>query len=73
VDPADRFADGAALFQALSDPRWTFDVELLWRARLAGISIASVPIRWTHREGTKLRPWDPILMLGRLVRLRLTG
>lgn len=59
------------LFTELSDPRWTFDVELLWRARRLGMRVATVPIRWTHRAGTKFRLLDPARMALRLLRLRL--
>ncbi|MBI4230257.1 MAG: glycosyltransferase [Planctomycetes bacterium] len=68
-----RTDEARRLFERLSDPRWTFDAELLWRARKARIEVVAIPITWNHREGTKLRPLDPLWMLGRLVRLRLTG
>lgn len=61
------------LFASLSDPRWTFDVEILWRARQRGLEVASVPVRCVHRPGSRLRPLDPLRMLGRLVRLRLAS
>jgi len=36
---------------------WGFDVELLYLARRFGYSVAEVPIRWAHAEGSKVRPF----------------
>jgi dolichyl-phosphate beta-glucosyltransferase len=53
---------------------FSFDFEALMIARDLGISIAEVPIRWRHQEGSKvvlLR--DGPRMLRDLVKLRLAG
>lgn len=43
------------LFSPLLEPRWLFDQEVLFRARLLGIPIVSVPITWTSKRGSKVR------------------
>jgi hypothetical protein len=58
------------IFQDLRHLRWTFDVEILARARLLGLTVTTLPITWTYREGSKFRPWDPLVMMGRLICLR---
>jgi len=51
-----------------------FDFEALMIARDLGYSIAEVPIRWSHQEGSKVRLLrDGLGMLGDLVRLRVQG
>lgn len=43
-----------ALFERLQDSRWLFDAEIMLRARRRGYAIASVPITWTSKHGSKL-------------------
>ena len=35
---------------------WSFDIEVLYLSRLLGYSIAEVPVKWAHNEGSKLNP-----------------
>ncbi len=50
---------------------FSFDVEMLWIAKLQGYRVAEVPINWTHQEGSKVNIlYDGIRMLRDLVRIR---
>jgi dolichyl-phosphate beta-glucosyltransferase len=52
---------------------FSFDVEALFLGRRLGYSIAEVPVRWRHQEGSKVRLWrDAPRMLRTLVRIRTT-
>ena len=44
-----------AIFQRARVERWAFDVELVVIARALGLSLAQVPVTWTHRGGSKVR------------------
>jgi dolichyl-phosphate beta-glucosyltransferase len=51
-----------------------YDFEALMIARDLGYSIAEIPIRWRHQEGSKVRiVRDGMRMLSDLVKLRLWG
>ncbi len=53
---------------------FSFDFEALMIARDLGLSIAEVPIRWMHQEGSKVRVLrDGTRMVLDLVRLRIKG
>jgi len=47
-----------------------FDVELLWRLRSAGYTIAEVPIEWQNKGDSRVRKHDMIRMLAGLLRVR---
>lgn len=36
--------------------RWGFDPELLFLAKTFGLKVAEVPVKWAHREGTRINP-----------------
>jgi len=60
-----------ALFRELGEHGWAFDVEILYRAQLAGYAVAEVPVRWQEIAGSKIRPIrDGLRMLTSLVRIR---
>jgi dolichyl-phosphate beta-glucosyltransferase len=42
--------------------RFSFDVEVLLRARRCGLKIGQVPVQWRHTLGSKVRVVDIILM-----------
>lgn len=42
-----------------------FDVEVLLVARKLGLRVAEVPVRWTHGQGSKVRPVVDALRMGR--------
>lgn len=51
--------------------RWGFDPELLFLARKFGLKVEEVPVRWAHREGTRINPVrDGIRMFGEMVKVR---
>ncbi len=53
---------------------FSYDFEALLIARELGYSIAEIPIRWRHQDGSKVNPVrDGIRMLRDLVKLRLKG
>lgn len=53
-----------ALFEALDTDGYSFDVEVLLRARAAGYGIEEMAVRWTHQPGSKVNPIrDSIRML----------
>jgi dolichyl-phosphate beta-glucosyltransferase len=52
---------------------FSFDVEALYLARQLGYTIAEVPVRWEHQEGSKVRFFrDAVRMLKTLFRIRAT-
>lgn len=52
---------------------FSYDVEVLMIARRLGYEIAEVPVRWSHREGSKVRPLrDGLRLIRDLLKLRLT-
>jgi dolichyl-phosphate beta-glucosyltransferase len=57
--------------------RWGFDPELLYLGRHFGFKAAEIPVVWSHREGTRIRPLrDGIRMVGEVFLVRwyaLTG
>lgn len=57
--PAARF-----IFERQREPRFSFDVEVLYIARVSGMRIAEVPVNWTNVPGSKVHPiLDPLRML----------
>ncbi len=51
--------------------RYGFDVELIERARRAGLTVVERPVAWRHVEGSSLRPVrDAAATLGELARVR---
>ncbi|MFH1257085.1 MAG: dolichyl-phosphate beta-glucosyltransferase [Candidatus Diapherotrites archaeon] len=52
---------------------WEFDVEILWRLKKSGFSIAEVPIEWRNDPNSKIKPWSALEMFLGLLRLRFFG
>jgi glycosyltransferase involved in cell wall biosynthesis len=50
---------------------WGFDVEILRFFHANGWRIAEVPVRWAHRPGSKVGPFDYAKVLAEIVRVRL--
>jgi dolichyl-phosphate beta-glucosyltransferase len=42
------------IIEAATIDRFGFDVELIYVAHLAGLSLAEIPVRWNHYEGSKI-------------------
>ena len=60
-----------ALFRELGEHGWAFDVEILYRAQLAGYAVVEVPVRWQEIAGSKVRPLrDGYRMIISLLRIR---
>jgi len=58
-------------FEPLTTFRFGFDAEVLLRARLAGLRVAEVPVRWEDQRGTRVSSVrDSSQMLVDLLRLR---
>ncbi|MEV0121172.1 dolichyl-phosphate beta-glucosyltransferase [Streptomyces sp. NPDC050703] len=49
---------------------WGIDVEILEYFRRAGWPVAEVPVRWSHQEGSKVRPLDYVRVLAELTALK---
>jgi len=70
------FTAAAAMicFEPLRTHRFGFDAEVLLRARRHGWSVAEVPVRWTHKEDSRVSPvQDSLRTLIDLLRLRLAA
>lgn len=53
---------------------FSFDVEVLYIARMVGYSIKEVPVRWLNRAASKVNPLThPLQMLTDLIRIRIRG
>jgi len=51
--------------------RWGFDPEILYLAQKFGLRVQEVPVKWAHREGTRLNPLrDGIRMFGEVLKIR---
>jgi dolichyl-phosphate beta-glucosyltransferase len=51
--------------------RWGFDPEILYLARRFGFRVEEVPVRWAHREGTRINPLrDGLRMLVEILKIR---
>jgi len=57
--------------------RWGFDPEILYLAHKFGLKVQEIPVRWAHREGTRIHPLrDGMRMFGEMLKVRwysLTG
>ncbi|MEU6122113.1 dolichyl-phosphate beta-glucosyltransferase [Streptomyces sp. NPDC047123] len=49
---------------------WGIDVEILQYFRRSGWPVAEVPVRWSHQEGSKVRPLDYVRVLAELTALK---
>jgi glycosyltransferase involved in cell wall biosynthesis len=62
---------GGAIFPLQQVERWGFDPEILYLARKFGFRVDEVPVRWAHREGTRINPIkDGIRMFLEVLRVR---
>ena len=59
------------IFPLQTVERWGFDPELIFLAQKFGFRIEEVPVKWAHREGTRINPLrDGIRMLGEMIEIR---
>jgi glycosyltransferase involved in cell wall biosynthesis len=62
------------LFRLQTLPGWSFDIELLFLARRAGMRIREVPIHWYYDPDSKVRALqDAVQMLGDILRIHLNA
>lgn len=60
------------LFSLQQCSGWAFDAEILYMARLLGLSVCQHPVRWRHHGSSRVRfPQDVWRSLSALVRIRL--
>ncbi len=60
------------IFPELAAVEWTFDIDLLYKARKNGFSIVEVPTTWTDQKGSKLNlKRVPLQMFASVLRFRL--
>jgi glycosyltransferase involved in cell wall biosynthesis len=59
------------ILPALVSRGFEFDVELLWRLRLAGCRVVEVPIEWQNKGDSRVRKRDMMRMVAALFRVRL--
>jgi dolichyl-phosphate beta-glucosyltransferase len=65
--PAGAFA---AIRPVLQEERYTFDVELTWHLLRRGVEVETVPVNWSERPGSHLRPVNVWAMYQSLKSLR---
>ncbi|MEM3373792.1 MAG: glycosyltransferase family 2 protein [Candidatus Woesearchaeota archaeon] len=57
-------------FEVMISDRWIFDVEMLFWAKQKGLTIKEIPVKWIHKEGSKMTIFDPIKIAYDLIKLR---
>lgn len=62
---------GRRLFGKSRISRWVYDTEVLFLARKWGIPVHEMPVAWTNKIGSKVRPLDTIGSLIDLIRIRV--
>lgn len=63
-----------AIFQRQRIEGFGFDVEVLFLARHLGFHVESVPLRWEHKENSRVHPVrDSIAMVWDVIRVRLAA
>ena len=59
------------IIEAATVDRFAFDVELLYVARLAGLRLQEIPVRWDHDAGSKVELVnDSFRMVSQLLNIR---
>lgn len=59
------------IFPRVKTDGFAFDVEILIRAREAGLRVAEVPVRWQNDSASRVRPVrDSLRMLAEILRMR---
>ncbi len=52
---------GRDLFSRLRIDAWAFDAEMLLLARKDGYRLRELPVRWAHRDGSKVNLWRDVI------------
>jgi hypothetical protein len=59
------------IIEAAQIDRFAFDVELIYVARLAGLRLCEIPVRWDNYEGSKISfVRDSFNMVGEVLSIR---
>jgi dolichyl-phosphate beta-glucosyltransferase len=60
-----------SIFSLQHIERWGFDPEILYLAQRFGFKIEEVPVKWAHREGTRINPLvDGMRMFFEILKIR---
>ncbi len=60
-----------AIFSLQQIERWGFDPELLYLAKELDFKVVEVPVRWAHRDGTRINPFrDGARMFVEVLKIR---
>lgn len=51
--------------------RWVFDTEIVFLARKLSIPVFEMPVDWKNKAGSKVKPWDSILSILDVIKIRL--
>jgi dolichyl-phosphate beta-glucosyltransferase len=63
--------EARAIFSIQRCDDWAFDAEILYLARLMGISVRQYPVRWSHGKNSRVKfPRDIYQTLGALIGIR---
>lgn len=61
----------ARIFPLAREKGWAFDVEILFLAQKIGLAIVEVPVVWSAKEGSKIKPFpDSLKMFAAIMRVR---
>lgn len=61
---------GKSLFKLSRIHRWVFDTEIVYLVRKKGLRVYELPVSWVNKSGSKVRPWDSVVSLIDLFRIR---
>ena len=59
------------IFKNMKSYGWEFDVDVLIKKKRENYKIYKLPIKWEHKEGSKISTLDPLFILLNLIVLRL--
>ena len=61
------------LFQEQHFPKWSFDIEVLYKAKLKEYKVCEVPVEWGDVPGSKVQSFsDPLQVLKDVFRIKRT-
>lgn len=58
-----------AVFSRAEILGWAFDVEILWIARMLGLSVGQVSVPWINHGGSKVKPLTGLIMMRDVIRI----
>jgi dolichyl-phosphate beta-glucosyltransferase len=65
-----RSASAKSIFKDIGSSRWTFDIEILLRARDAGYKVVELPVTWTNGPVSRVKANEVLFDLWYLVKLK---